>query len=170
MNDRRRSDADQADMPSYLEMLREASGAVPDETINWHAFHSRLSARAELPMARLRHPSVASASEQSGPSHQVAFPITHSWWEYAARWSRLTVAASLAAGVALVAVVRMSPKEPLDAPATSIIATTAGDIDRTRAAFESAVVGRTATWTIDSALMPSATELLIPLGSRGTSR
>ena len=39
-----------------------------------------------------------------------------------------------------------------------------------RAAFESAVVGRTGAWTIDTALMPSAADLLIPLGAGGASR
>ena len=52
-----------------------------------------------------------------------------------------------------------------------MVATTNVDqADGTRAAFESAVVGRAAGWTIDLALMPSAADLLIPLGTSGSSR
>ena len=70
-------------------------------------------------------------------------------------------------------IVRTSPKETTETSdtATSIVATTNVDqADGTRAAFESAVVGRAAGWTIDLALMPSAADLLIPLGTSGSSR
>jgi hypothetical protein len=64
----------------------------------------------------------------------------------------------------------MSPKETADTAAVTMLATNTDQADATRAAFESAVVGRPGTWTIDSALMPSATDLLIPLGSAGGPR
>ena len=42
-------------------------------------------------------------------------PAKVAWWEPAARWSRLVVATSVAAGIALIMVVRASPKEATDA-------------------------------------------------------
>ena len=92
------------------------------------------------------------------------------WWVHTARWARLTISASIAAGIALVAVIRLSPKDTSELAATGMVATNSDQTDETRAAFESAVVGRSVTWTIDSALMPSATDLLIPLGTDGASR
>ena len=95
---------------------------------------------------------------------------TTRWWEHAARWSRLTVSASVAAGIVLVTIVRMSPRDAIDAASESLVATNIEPMDGTRAAFESAVVGQAGAWTIDSALMPSAADLLIPLGAGGASR
>ena len=43
-------------------------------------------------------------------------------------------------------------------------------VEVTRAAFESAALGRGSSWTMDSALLPSIAELLIPLGRRDGSR
>jgi hypothetical protein len=67
-------------------------------------------------------------------------------------------------------VVRTSPKETTETVATNLATTSTDQVDGTRAAFESAVVGHTGAWTMDSALMPSATDLLIPLGSGGIAR
>jgi hypothetical protein len=167
------SPPDQAVMEHYREALGKAGGRVPDENVDWETFHIRLAARAELPLARLRHPRRAVRVEQQPAARQLPLRAATRWWEHAARWSRLTVSASVAAGVALMLVVRTSPKEMTETSdtATSIVATTNVDqADGTRAAFESAVVGRTAGWTIDLALMPSAADLLIPLGTSGSSR
>jgi len=167
------SHSDEAAMERYREALGKAGGHVPDENVDWETFHTRLAARAELPLARLRHPRCAVRVEKQSAVRQLPLCATTRWWEHTARWSRLTVSASVAAGVALMLVVRTSPKEatePSDT-ATSLVATTNVDqADGTRAAFESAVVGRTAGWTIDLALMPSAADLLIPLGTSGSSR
>jgi hypothetical protein len=151
----------------YHAALLAARGRVPSEHVDWDAFHARLRERAELPLARLRYPHLG-----TGPTHipsdgpgERARQIA--WWEYAARWSRLIIGSSIAAGIALVAVVRSSPK---DLPEPVIASTSVSDdaTDSRRAVFESAAVGGTAAWTID-ALVPSTADLLIPLGSKGTS-
>ena len=161
--------ADEADDQRYRDALRDAGGVVPDDSVDWEAFHTRLAARAELSLARLRYPHLAVEAEVDQPARLLPLRTTR-WWEHAARWSRLTVSASVAAGIVLVMVVRMSPREATDAVSASLVATNTEQVDGTRAAFESAVVGRTGTWTIDTALMPSAADLLIPLGAAGASR
>ena len=93
------------------------------------------------------------------------------WWEHAARWSRAIVATSVAAGIALVMVVRASPKEtPETVVATAVVAATASTTDAPRAAFESAVIGHGSASFMSAALLPPATDLLIPLGSGGQTR
>jgi hypothetical protein len=166
------SHSDEAAMERYREALGKAGGHVPDENVDWETFHIRLAARAELPLARLRHPRRAVRVEKQSAARQLPLRATTRWWEHTARWSRLTVSASVAAGVALMLVVRTSPKEATETSdtAASIVATNVDQADGTRAAFESAVVGRTAGWTIDLALMPSAADLLIPLGTSGSPR
>jgi hypothetical protein len=164
--------AHEADDPRYRDALRAAGGGVPDDSVDWEAFHTRLAARAELSLARLRYPHLAVESEIDQPARLLPLHTTR-WWEHAARWSRLTVSTSVAAGIVLAMVVRMSPRDATDAaPAASasLVATNTEPVDGTRAAFESAVVGRLGAWTIDSALMPSAADLLIPLGAGGASR
>ena len=157
-------------MERYREALGKAGGHVPDENVDWETFHVRLAARAELPLARLRHPRRAVRVEKQPTARQLPLRAATRWWEHAARWARLTVSASVAAGVALMLVVRTSPKETTETSATSIVTTNSDQADGTRAAFESAVIGRTAGWTIDLALMPSVADLLIPLGTSGSSR
>ena len=173
MTERSIPPANDADEHRYRETLRDAGRLVPDDSVDWAAFHIRLAARAELPLARLRHPHLAVEPEPDRPARQLP-PRATRWWEHAARWSRLTVSASVAAGIVLTMVVRMSPKETTETASASVVAANAepvdGTRDRTRAAFESAVVGHTTAWTIDSALMPSAADLLILLGTGGASR
>jgi negative regulator of sigma E activity len=167
MTDGPMSYADDAAMERYVDALGSASGHVPDDNVDWEAFHIRLAARAELPLARLRHPHSIVQAEAPGPTRQMPLRVGTRWWEHAARWSRLTVSASVAASIALMIVVRTSPKETAS---SSLVAATVDQVDGARAAFESAVVGHSAGWTIDSALMPSAADLLIPLGTGGSSR
>ena len=169
MTERRIHHADEADDQRYRDALRDAGGGVPDDSVDWEAFHTRLAARAELSLARLRYPHLAVEAEVDQPARLLTLRTTR-WWEHTARWSRLTVSASVAAGIVLVMVVRMSPREATDAVSASLVATNTEQVDGTRAAFESAVVGRTGAWTIDTALMPSAADLLIPLGAGGASR
>ena len=155
---------------AYAQALADASGPVPYERVDWDVFHARLVARAELSLARRRHPHVARRpvvwTLSPGPTTARA---ALTWWQYMARWSPLIVSASVAAGIALVMVVRASPKES----AEMVVATTAPSVeqlDGTRAVFESAALGRGTRWTIESALMPSTAELLIPLGKGAVSR
>jgi hypothetical protein len=148
----------------YTRALADASGPVPYECVDWDAFSARLAARAELSLARLRHPHLASpplvraTTARVKPAH-----ATLTWWQYAARWSPLIVSASVAAGIALIIVVRASPKELVDTVVASAAPSTE-PLDRTRAVFESAALGRGTRWTIESALLPTTAELLIPLG------
>jgi len=156
------------EMPRYRSALIEASGRLPD--VDWDAFHARLAARAELSLARLRYPHVgAHTSARPLPARYIPFTTTRAWWEYAARWSRLTITASAAAGIVLVAVVRMYPKEVPETVVATTVAT-ADQLERTRAAFESAATGRNSAWTMESALLPNAAELLIPLGKRSPAQ
>jgi len=153
----------------YSRALIEASGPVPYERVDWTEFHATLAARAELSLARLRHPHLAEHS----PSRLVVAlandaPVL-AWWQYAARWSRLVVSASIAAGIALIMVVRSSPKDMSETVVASA-AEVPYQVDGTRAVFESAALGRGSNWTMDSALLPSISELLIPLGKRDGSR
>ena len=161
-------DGDSHGALDYAEMLRRAGGPVPEEHVDWEAFHKRLGARAELPLARLRLPRLAPTTPARPVSPRThARPVRRAWWEHAARWSRRIVSVSVAAGIALVAVVRTSPKDTVDTVVATVA--TADQGDGTRAAFESAALGHTASWTIDSGVLPTATDLLIPLGARGRS-
>ena len=88
-------DADDAGVRRYASALLQASGRVPEDAIDWDAFHTRLSARAELSLARLRYPQVAAhapgrARSATSIDRSVALP----WWAHAARWSRLVVVGS----------------------------------------------------------------------------
>jgi len=154
----------------YARALTDASGPVPYERVDWDAFYARLAARAELSLARLRHPHLAPPPlvRATTPRAKTA-PAALTWWQYTARWSRLIVSASVAAGIALIIVVRVSPKESADAVVASAVPSTE-QLDRTRAVFESAALGRGTRWTIESALLPSTAELLIPLGKGAVSQ
>jgi hypothetical protein len=157
---------------TVVSLLREVSGRVPDESVDWDAFHARLSTRAELSLARLRHPQPA-VSLTTTRVH--VFPRRMrpqrppTWWQHAARWSPAVVTGALAASVVLVVAIRTMPKESTS-PSSGVVVTTAGDVDRSRAEFESVVVGHTSASTIASTLLPSAAELLIPLGAEGGGR
>lgn len=165
-------DADAADLDA---MLRVVSGDVPDDVVDWDAFHQRLAIRAELPLARLRYskgggPPVPAPNRRTRPiplfGHTT--PRTRAWWEYTAQWSRITVGSAAAASIVLVAVIRLTPKEATEQVARAIVATTSADAGTRRAAFESEIVGRAHSSRIDTIFMPSAAELLIPLGSGGS--
>jgi hypothetical protein len=155
---------------SYARVLVDASGPVPYERVDWDEFFAILAARAELSLARLRHPDLATPSTgRKVVALAIDTPAALAWWEHAARWSRLVVSASIAAGIALIMVVRNSPKDTGDTIVASA-AVAPYQIEGTRAVFESAALGRGSKWTIDSALLPSTAELLIPLGKRDGSR
>ena len=154
----------------YARALADASGAVPYDRVDWDLFHARLAARAELSLARLRHPHFAPRPlVRATIARTNAAPAALTWWQHMARWSPLIVSASVAAGTALIMVVRASPKEAQDTMVASA-APPVEQLDRTRAVFESAALGRGTRWTIESALLPSTAELLIPLGKGAASR
>lgn len=154
------------DSPTYEMTLRVVSGAVPDSAVNWEMFHTRLSAHAELSLARLRHPRPTLAVTTTRVH---AFPRRlqpqqrAAWWQHTARWSPAVVAGALAAIVVLVAAIRRAPKESPTSIA-SVGASTAGDGGQWRAAFESVVIGHSSGLAIASTFLPSAADLLIPLG------
>ena len=152
----------------YSRALADASGPVPYERVDWTAFHATLSARAELSLARLRHPHLAAGSPSRLVVALAKDAPTLAWWQYAARWSRLVVSGSVAAGIALVLVVRSSPKDMGETVASAVAVPY--QVEGTRAVFESAALGRGSNWTMDSALLPSIAELLIPIGKRDGSR
>ena len=151
----------------YMDALFRASGPVPFDDVDWQAFHASLVERAELALARLRHPHVAPTDAEIRIAYTSHAPLPLAWWEHAARWSRHVVAGASAASVALIMVIRASPKDTADAMVASA-ATPSRPWDRTRAAFDSVAIGHGTALTIDSALLPSAADLLIPLG-RGAS-
>ena len=154
-------------------ILLAVSGSVPDGSIDWNAFHRRLSLRAELPLARLRHPRLGDAGVVAVVRRTTPTPIrrvtpvrSRPWWEHAAQWSRVTVGLALAASVVFATVARLTPKESADARTQVVASVTASDAGATRAAFEWAIVGGARAPRIETVLMPSAAELLIPLGDR----
>jgi len=163
-----RESADQPASP-YASALLQSSGRVPYDDVDWEAFHARLAAAAELSLARLRHPHIAVASRPLA-TNGASLPLAMPWWYHAARWSRLVVAGSVAAGIALIIVVRASPKETDTLAATVATVATSPETEGRRAAFESAAIGRGAAWSIESALLPSAADLLVPLGKRVPSQ
>ena len=156
----------------YRSALREAAGRVPEHQIDWDAFHARLGARTELALARLRHPQLTLPSLALADDDRWVGPSALAWWEHAARWSRPIVTASVAAGIALTRIVRASPKDTSDGvvAATVVVATTAASSDAPRAAFESAVIGHSPSSSMSAALLPTATDLLIPLGKGGSAQ
>ena len=168
-------DLDAVDLAHVAAVLRDASGTVPYDRVDWDTFHRRLAARAELPLARLRHPYVVTVAtrrrDRALPLRRPATSAARPWWEHAARWSRLTVSSALAAGIALVGVIRLTPKDGATGTAGrdgSVVATSE-DAEGSRAVFESAVIGRTRASMMDLALMPSAADLLIPRRADGVS-
>jgi len=169
---RSRLDAIDVDTRDLMAVLRGAGGAVPDDHVDWDAFHRRLSACAELPLARLRHPLpigyVVTGPVRAMPIRRERRRVPCAWWEHAARWSRLTVGSALAAGVALAAVIRLTPRDVVDQAGEAVVMSSAG-ADGPRAAFESAVIGRTRVTTTNLLLMPSAAELLIPSARGGAT-
>jgi hypothetical protein len=66
-------------------------------------------------------------------------------------------------------VVRSSPKDTGETVVASAVVVPY-QVEGSRAVFESAALGRGSNWTMDSALLPSISELLIPLGKRDGSR
>ena len=164
---------DASDSVACETVLRVVSGAVPDHAVDWDAFHTRLSARAELSLARLRHPRPVGATVVTRVHElprRVPSPSHSPWWQHTARWSSVVVPGALAASIVLLVAIRTMPKETHLTSETTVTASTTLDGDRSRAAFDSAVVGRASASLVAATFLPSATDLLIPLGHAGAHR
>ena len=154
----------------YASALRHVAGDVPEHDVDWVALHDRVMARAELPLRRLKHGSgVSVVPPRPIPVRVLATPRPRSpsprprpWWHYTAQWAGGVVGAALAAGIALAAFIRVTPRVSDDAAAADATAVAYSDAS-TRAAFETAVIRGAAT-TADAALLPTTTGLLLTLG------
>ena len=164
---------DAGDSVAYETMLRSVSGAVPDHAVDWDAFHTRLSSRAELGLARLRHPRPALAVVTTRVHEfprKVPAPRQPAWWQHTARWSPVVVPGALAASIALIVAIRTMPKDARATSEAKVIASSTIDGERSRAIFDSAVVGHVSASSVAATFLPSAADLLIPLGSNGVHR
>ena len=162
---------DESDSVAYETMLHVVSGPVPEQAVNWDAFHTHLSARAELPLARLRRPRpvVAAVLTRVHEFPRRAPTPRHSpWWQHTARWSAVVVPGAVAASIALLLAIRTMPKDPYLTTEYEVIASSL-DGDRSRAAFDSAVVGH-ASASVVASFLPTAADLLIPLGGEVVHR
>jgi hypothetical protein len=80
------------------------------------------------------------------------------------------VPGAIAASIALVVAIRTMPKETHAPSEPKVFASTTLDPDRSRAAFDSAVVGHASASLVAATFLPSAADLLIPLGGAGAHR
>ena len=126
-------------------------GVVPDDRVDWEAFHTKLAARAELSLARLRYPLVA---VNATPESIIRLPIPATHRLVAAR--RPLVAAH---GQRIRC--RRDRARRRRPHVSEGNGRDCGDEQRRRsptsptgrrAAFESAAIGRNVSWTIDSTL------------------
>lgn len=141
--------------PEYLRMLREVAGPVPTRDVDWDAFHARLNARAELPLARLRKPTAGRAAPRDGSRSRLRAP---SWWEYASLPSHVWRPIAAAAAIAVAAGVHAwnSDMAPLDA--TEVVSMATAEFGDARGAFESAVIAGTSSGSVASYLVPASAE------------
>lgn len=160
-----------SDDHEYHALLRAVSGEVPDAQVDWDAFHRRLAVRAGRPLAHLHimQGDLSGSTRRGGRSVRAAAPLAGGepmWWEYAARWWRVALPLALAAGVALVVLIRSGPDAPT-APITSAVV--AVDDQKAHAAFESAVIGRGEARAAATLLLPTSADLVAE-GGEGSRR
>jgi hypothetical protein len=145
--------------PEYLAMLRAVSGRAPTGDVDWAAFHARLNAHAELPLARLAHSGTTGGVRRAtAPSRRRAT----TWWEYASLPSRVWRPVAAAAAIAIVASIHALRNDITEAGATDVVTLAAGEAQTARGAFEAAVTSGTSSGTIASYLVPSAVEATSP--------
>ena len=147
---------DGSDSIGYETMLRVVRGRVPEDAIDWEAFHTRLSARAELSLARLRHPRLVVArvvTRVHELPRRVETPRPSARWQHTARGSRVVIPGALAASIALLAAIRTMPKEAGLTNEPNVVAPTTLDGDRSRAAFDSVTAIRQAARDTASCLL-----------------
>ncbi len=142
--------------PEYLAMLREVSGRVPTRDVDWEAFHARLNARAELPLARLRKPDAGRAAPRDRSRSRLRAP---SWWEYASLPSRAWRPIAAAAAIAVAAGVHALRNDVTEASAIDVVSLATSDFASAQGAFESAVTAGTPSGTVASYLVPSSAEV-----------
>jgi hypothetical protein len=138
----------------YRAMLREFSGAAPLGAADLDALHARLTAAAELPLARLRHAADSASRlpaervpDERGPAAEPA------WWEYAARRGRSALWLAAAASVLLTVYVRAHPVETTEVESAALVAGT--DVSD---AFASAVTTGGSSRSVTSLLVVSAAD------------
>jgi hypothetical protein len=149
-------EAPTAATPEYLAMLREVSGPVPTRTVDWGAFHARLNARAELPLARLRKPGAGRRSQRDDARSRLRAP---SWWEYASLPSHVWRPIAAAAAIAVAAGVHALRNDVADTGAIDVVSLASSDFGNAQGAFESAVTAGTSSGTVASYLVPSSAEV-----------
>lgn len=66
-----------------VDALRRSEGNPPFEAVDWDRLHGTISARAKLPLARLRRGLV--------------------WWDYTARWARAAIPLAAVAAITVLA-------------------------------------------------------------------
>ena len=142
--------------PEYLRMLREASGPVPTRDVDWDAFHARLNARAELPLARLRKPDAARAAARDRSRSRIR---ALSWWEYASLPSQVWRPIAAAAAIAVAAGIHALRNDVADTGAIDVASLASSEFASAQGAFESAVTAGTPSGTVASYLVPSSAEV-----------
>jgi hypothetical protein len=141
--------------PEYLAMLSQVSGHVPTDDVDWDEFHTRLNARAELALVRLR---TSNARNHVAHSRRRAQRPAPSWWEYVALPSHVWRPIAAAAAIAVAASVHALSSDGLQVESIEVASLAGSDITGARGAFESAVTGGTSSGTITSYLVPSSDE------------
>jgi hypothetical protein len=154
--------------PEYLGALREVAGRVPTSDVDWNEFHSRLTARAELPLARLRKPDAArpTVQERSRSRHRAP-----AWWEYASLPSHVWRPIAAAAAIAVAAGVHALRNDVADAGEGTIdvVSLATSDFASAQGAFESAVTSGTSSGTVASYLVPASSEMTTATSSDSSS-
>jgi hypothetical protein len=148
--------------PEYMGALREVAGRVPTADVDWKAFHARLNARAELPLARLRKPDAARPTVQDRSRSRHRAPA---WWEYASLPSHVWRPIAAAAAIAVAAGVHALRNDVADAGAIDAVS----DFASAQGAFESAVTSGTSSGTVASYLVPASSEVTTATGSDSSS-
>jgi hypothetical protein len=142
--------------PEYLRMLRELSGPVPTRDVDWGAFHARLNARAELPLARLRKPDAGRPAARDGSRSRLRAP---SWWEYVSLPAHVWRPIAAAAAIAVAAGIHALRNDVIDTGAIEVTSLASSDLASAQGAFESAVTAGTSSGTVASYLVPSSAEV-----------
>lgn len=124
----------------YQAMLREASGSVPLDRVNWDALYARVNAAAVLPLSKRRE----AAAAVVGRVRRVG---ERAWWEYAARRGRAAIPLAVAASLAFFAYVWSHPVE-----GSIVTVASAGDV---RDAFEATVTDGGSSQQVASLLVSS---------------
>ena len=152
--------------PEYLDVLREVAGRVPTRDVDWNAFHARLNARAELPLARLRKPDAVRQPLRDRPRSRNRAPA---WWEYASLPAHIWRPIAAAAAIAVAASVHALRNDITDASAIDVASLATSEYASAQGAFESAVTSGTSSGTVASYLVPASSDVTPAAGSDSSS-